>query len=119
MINPDNNSTNNTRNILNTAPNFYESFINELDISYLSFVEGESPNLNENKHFFCNKCFKVPLIQFISFTKIIYSCDCKKCNENEFQKLEDIKYEEINEDEIKKYLYCNEHQLVFNYYCKT
>ena len=37
---------------------------------------------NPNDHFFCKKCFTIPIIKFISINEIIYTCSCSKnCRE--------------------------------------
>ena len=113
-----NSSSNNTSSI-NDTPDFFKSFIIQ-DISLLSSInarEGNSSDLIE-EHFFCKKCYKVPIIKFKSFSKIYYSCDCKKCNVIHIKNIEEM-YEKKNEDEIKQYLFCNKHKIEFNYYCYT
>ena len=120
------NSSNTNDSILNKTPDFYISFLNKEqkekekeDISNLSSIEGEVPYIKENYHFFCEKCYTVPSIQFHSFAKINYSCNCKECDENQFQYLKDIKYEEISDEDINHYLFCNEHKSEYCYYCYT
>ena len=60
-----NSSSKNTSSI-NETPDFFKSFIIQ-DISLLSSInarEGNSSDLIE-EHFFCKKCYKVPIIKFM------------------------------------------------------
>ena len=120
------NSLNFNTSIQNQTPQFMRSLINNEQIEKEKEKEKENedisiilPSMEGLLHFFCKNCNKVPSIQFLSFTKINYSCDCKECDRNQFQYLKDIKYDDLLDYGVNHYLYCNEHQSEYCYYCYT
>lgn len=89
-----------------------------------------------NDHFICKNCKYVPIINFVSFQEIEYSCSCYKVNRisiNQIMNETIIKEKEANEIEkeskkdksrelfitTEKYLKCQKHMKSFLYYCKT
>ena len=108
------------------------------DISYDNDIEPiNSYNFNyvdQNEHFFCKKCYKVPKIKFLNITSIIYSCDCKKNYKEELKDFlektivlisEDNENTEENENINKSIydlpaFYCKNHKKEkYCYYCES
>ena len=108
------------------------------DMSYENCLEPiKSYNYNyvdQNEHFFCKKCYKVPIIKFLNINDIIYTCDCTKNHKIKIKDFlndtivkidEDIENTEEN-DRINKSIYdlaafyCQEHKKErYCYYCDS
>ena len=124
---------NNTSSIKNSSlSDSLSNYINDREVS-ISFHRTNSFELKEfpfpdiSFHFICQKCHKVPLIEFNSLTAFNYSCTCLK-NQNII--LKDIikeyieKENEENEEDVsdnnntEKDLKCQIHNENYAYYCK-
>ena len=73
-----------------------------------------------NAHFICQKCNKVPRIEFIELKKFNYICSCHEDKNLEIDKIKEksICEFENDKDDIIKYLKCQVHHKKFHYYCK-
>ena len=78
---------------------------------------------NPNDHFFCKKCFTVPIIKFISTNEIIYTCSCSKnCREKLVYFVQNtiIRINKKKEEEIYglNVFFCKKHKgQKYFYYC--
>ena len=89
--------------------------------------------VDQNEHFFCKKCYKIPTIKFLNINDIIYTCNCKKNYKvklNIFLKDAIVKIDEDENTEennrINKSIYdlaafyCQEHKKEkYCYYCDS
>jgi len=98
--------------------------INE-EYSFCVFPEGILPFSEEDFHFICKKCHKIPIIEFNSLKSFNYSCICYKCQNISLEEI--IKEYIVRENEedlndnnnnIKNYLKCQIHIENYAYYCK-
>ena len=113
----------------------FSNYINLLSLnntnSFSIPVSSKNKNLNnksllsKNSHFICRNCFNVPNINFITLTKMKYSCYCYNTEYIDIKEI--IKKNIIKENEkenngifygnFKKYLQCIKHDKNFYYYC--
>ena len=92
----------------------YENFINLKDKS------------SESTKFFCLKCKKTPLIEFVKLYKIKLTCDCynkqifdlKYINNNFIFDLEDP-FEEDKCNKYENYFKCKIHNFLFQFFCNN
>ena len=90
----------------------------------INFIEGILPFSENDSHFICRKCHKIPVIEFNSLKTFNFSCICFKYQNIS---LEDIikeyivkenKENENDNNNIEKYFKCRTHNENFVYYCK-
>ena len=89
--------------------------------------------VDQNEHFFCKKCYKIPTIKFLNINDIIYTCNCKKNYKVKLNIFLNDAIVKIDEDEnteennrINKSIYdlaafyCQEHKKEkYCYYCDS
>ena len=73
-----------------------------------------------NYHFICQKCKKVPRIEFVDLKKLNYTCSCQKDKNLEIEVIKDKSIAEFEngKGDITKYLKCQIHHKKYHYYCK-
>ena len=90
----------------------------------INIIEGILPFSENDAHFICRKCHKIPVIEFNSLKTFNFSCNCFKYQNIS---LEDIikeyivkenKESENDNNNIEKYFKCRKHNEHFDYYCK-
>ena len=89
----------------------------------INIEEGILPFSENDSHFICIKCHRVPMIEFNSLKTFNFSCTCF---ENKNISLEDIikkyvvsgKLNENDNNNIESYFKCTMHKQNFVYYCK-
>ena len=117
----------NTENSINN----FQKLVNEIDKEeYNEIIKSVCSFSNINDHFFCKKCGIIPVIKFISFNEIIYSCNChNNYKEQLFSFLQrtivsmDNENNENNETENDFFeinaFFCNNHKgEKYLYYCE-
>ena len=100
-----------------------EPQVNILDISFISKEkESELAKLldysSKSSKFLCQECHKTPEIEFKNFVSLNISCDCAQ--DLELNQIEEIKKYIINiseHPELNKYIICETHGQIFQFYC--
>ena len=100
-----------------------DSIIYSPENSNFEIKEGILPFSENDSHFICKKCHKIPIVKFNnSLTKFNCSCSCSFSRESSLKNIinEYIVREndENSNDSIESYLKCKLHNENFFYYCK-
>ena len=129
MLYPDS-SINSLQNSLDNKYKDQDTYIQNDDSSerYTQMSKEKIFIQKPTKHFFCNKCKSVPIIEMKSYEETYYKCRCNDIIINkpikELLKLnicQDNKDGENNENPVN-YLYCQEsshENYNFSYYCEV
>ena len=94
------------------TPNIFDE---DIPNTYVKSCKNNNNNKKCKFHLICKKCHEFPIFQFETEDSINISCGCKN-----FMKLGDIFLKYLDDEKYQlNYMKCNEHNKIFNYYCKN